>query len=258
MADVYEHKHKPLSADCASQGLHRMAVEVGAALVRRRRVRRARARSPRLRGAARIALSAARRRSCCPRYRADARLNGLAFDDACEQQAISRVRRRHWPRRARWPARLQSTGLAAWREVEQVFPRVLDRLRDLADELDVLKPATAHVPVRTRVGRLLARRPRPPGLPHQLCQPRTSRNIGTWRSVMRRPGPARHPGRRRRSRPYRQALPPGFATDARSPCCSAASCCSRSRVVASGRVPARDPPTTRRRRDRARPSVRAR
>jgi glucosyl-3-phosphoglycerate synthase len=156
VADVYEHKHKPLSAGCAAEGLHRMAVEVGAALVR------AAAPASTSGSAAFVSRVESRYRQIATqilsRYRADARLNGLAFDDTCEHQAISVFAGALTPACA-MASEAQSTCLAPWRDIEQAFPRVLDRLRDMGDELDVLKPVGARVPVRTRVGRLLSRRP---------------------------------------------------------------------------------------------------
>jgi glucosyl-3-phosphoglycerate synthase len=158
VSEVYEHKHKPLSADNAQQGLHRMAVEVGAALLR--------------------AVSADQRphsplfsdclETCyqqiagqlVTRYRADARLNGLTFDEEAERRAVAVFAAAIAPaaRRAEDPA---IVSLPSWRDVEGAFPRVLDRLRETVDELDVLRP----VPVRSRVARLLTRRSRPAWTP---------------------------------------------------------------------------------------------
>jgi glucosyl-3-phosphoglycerate synthase len=154
VSETYEHKHKALSADNADQGLHRMAVEVGAALIR--------AVSHEERAAASLFVDCV---STCyrqiadqlvTRYRADASLNGLIFDEDAERRAVSVFSGAisAAARRAEEPA---AAGLPAWRDVEAVFPRALEQLRDLVDELDVRRP----VPVRTRVSRLLTRRPRP-------------------------------------------------------------------------------------------------
>jgi glucosyl-3-phosphoglycerate synthase len=154
VSETYEHKHKPLSADNADQGLHRMAVEVGAALIR--------AVSQEERVAASLfvdALTTCYRQiagQLVTRYRADASLNALSFDEEAEQHAVS-VFAGAIPAAARRAHEPAAASLPAWRDVEAVFPRALDRLRDLVDELDVRRP----VPVRARVARLLSRRARP-------------------------------------------------------------------------------------------------
>lgn len=154
VSETYEHKHKPLSADNAEQGLHRMAVEVGAALIR------AVSREERVAASLFIdCLTTCYRQiagQMVTRYRADASLNGLTYDEEAERRAVAVFSGAiaAATRRAEEPA---AANLPAWRDVEAVAPRALDRLRDLVDELDVRRP----VPVRARVARLLSRRPRP-------------------------------------------------------------------------------------------------
>jgi len=153
VADVYEHKHKPLSADSSSQGLHRMALEVGAALFRAigsepedsGHIERVQARYREL----------AQQMIAC--YRADARLNGLSYDIQAEQEAVS-VFDAAIPRAcAIAGARDASPSLAPWAAVEEALPHSLDRLRDVVDETDTLQ-RRPPVPVGARVAGLWTRR----------------------------------------------------------------------------------------------------
>jgi glucosyl-3-phosphoglycerate synthase len=155
VSEVYEHKHKPLSADDAQQGLHRMAVEVGAALLRAVGADTP-GRSPLFfDGLETCYLQIASH--LVGRYRADARLNGLTFDEDAERRAVGVFARSIGPAAHRaQDAALPS--LPAWREVEATYPRALERLREVVDELDVRQRPT---PVRARVARLLTRRPGP-------------------------------------------------------------------------------------------------
>lgn len=157
VADVYEHKHKTLSADSATEGLHRMTLEVGAALFRA--VASAVDQTPGW------SVEQLRTRYCeiatqmVARYRADARLNGLAYDVEAEQQAVSVFAGAipHAFAAARQPA---AASLAPWTQIETAFPKALDRLRDVVDEVDTLRPRTTRVAVRARVARLLGRKDR--------------------------------------------------------------------------------------------------
>jgi glucosyl-3-phosphoglycerate synthase len=154
VAEVYEHKHKLLSADDAKQGLHRMAVEVGAALFRA--VAADRPAGERMLADCVATCYQQIAGQLVTRYRADARLNGLTFDEDAERRAITVFAQAIGPAAER-ACDASYAILPAWADVESTFPRVLDRLREIVDELDVRRPT----PVRTRVGRMLTRRLRP-------------------------------------------------------------------------------------------------
>jgi glucosyl-3-phosphoglycerate synthase len=169
VADVYEHKHKPLSADSASQGLHRMALEVGAALFRAIEpdqidpVHNRRSDGQPTAAHRAVAQLQAHYREVAHQlvgsYRADARLNGLTYDLEAEQQAVS-VFAGAIPRACELAALPgTATCLAPWTQVEATLPRALDRLRAVADETDTMQRRPApRVPVGARVARLIARR----------------------------------------------------------------------------------------------------
>jgi glucosyl-3-phosphoglycerate synthase len=138
---LYEHKHKPVAAADPAQGLHRMAVEVGAALLRAspvsEQLRDRRWLRSLIHGYRATAFELA------SRHRADAHLNALRYDEKAEREAIT-VFSAALPQAAHaaaWAGR--DAWLPSWHDVEQALPGTLARLARVVEETDVLRPRSA-------------------------------------------------------------------------------------------------------------------
>jgi glucosyl-3-phosphoglycerate synthase len=138
VAGLYEHKHKPVAAGDPTQGLHRMAVEVGAALFRASPVAEQLRSREWLRGLLQSYRAIAF--ELAARHRADAHLNGLRFDERAEREAIS-LFSAALPRAAHAAASAEvDAWLPSWHDVEQALPGTLARLVRLVEDTDVLRP----------------------------------------------------------------------------------------------------------------------
>jgi glucosyl-3-phosphoglycerate synthase len=155
VAEVYEHKHKVLAPPDASQGLPRMASEVGTTLFRSLRQE-----GWPIGSTGSEALQAEyldRARELLSRYRADARFNGLLFDEGAEHEALS-LFASVIPDALLQAEACDAQLLPSWQQVRAAVPDAFEQLMTTVaatDSLSVRRPS--RVPAASPGRRLVAR-----------------------------------------------------------------------------------------------------
>ena len=143
IADLYEHRHKPLAPGAAGSGLRKMAVEVSAAIFRSLRgdqVSVGGEQAGEIRARYREAA-----RTLMARYRVDALFNGLRFDDDEERLAVSTFAEALGPAIGQAQQPTGATLLAPWHLVREAAPSIHERMRTLVNRTDTLR--SPRVPV---------------------------------------------------------------------------------------------------------------
>lgn len=119
ICDNYEHKHQSLSPDDASRGLNRMAVEVTESLLRESEPDEGWCEDIPQRYLTRA-------REMIPLYRADARANGLSYDEGSEEQAVRTFAQAVRIAQARLVDKQSLPPLPMWSEANERIPGLME------------------------------------------------------------------------------------------------------------------------------------
>ena len=142
IADAYEHKHQPLSADDPNAGLLRMCTDISKALFRNLASEGIVLSEPSLKTLRAVYLQ--RAQEAIQRYEDDAAINGLRFDAHEERMAVDAFL---------CGIKLATEGfledplgapmISNWRRVEAAVPDVFDRLMDAVEQDHAWTPTVA-------------------------------------------------------------------------------------------------------------------
>lgn len=132
IADGYDHKHQPLSADDPTDGLHKMAIDIALALFRRLAIDGALLSPEVFRSVTAAYRSAAF--DLVAVYHNDAVLNGLTLNRHLEEETVDTFARAIVEAGAAYLSdRDDAPFMAPWSRVLSAMPEVTERLRDAVD-----------------------------------------------------------------------------------------------------------------------------